>query len=458
MSESQRVDPEVMAERVGDTLPPLVSRARPVTGHLGEFFLSPDNLFWRGYHECGKIFALSFFGQRAVVLLGSEYNRLFFSETERCLSIKSAYPFFTRMFSPDFYFFAGEAEYQRQRTLVLPRFESRRLAGYVEAMNLEVDAFIESLGAEGEFDLTDELGPLVMRIAARCFLGSDIASVLDRDFFEEFRRFSGGMGFFTPGWLPLPRLIRSKRARDRLRAALDAMIEQRRKHPRIPPDFLQTLAESSYADGAAVSNSTLANMVLMLTWAGHETTTGHLAWALLGLLGACDELERVRAECAGAIARGYIDFGTATRLDHLGNCLLETERLHPVAFILARTAVESFQLNDYLVPKGSFVFASPSVSHRLSAEYPRPDDYWPGRFAEGREGRAARLALIGFGGGVHRCTGVHFAYLEMRIILARLLTHFDFEPIDGVARPVRRFTTKWPESPCRVRYRRICSD
>ena len=62
--------------------------------------------------------------------------------------------------------------------------------------------------------------------------------------------------------------------------------------------------------------------------------------------------------------------------------------------------------------------------------------------------------LVGFGGGVHRCLGVHFAYLEMTVVLARLLQWFDLELQDTDPRPVAGPKTKWPASPCRVRYRR----
>ncbi|TWP46001.1 cytochrome P450 [Lentzea tibetensis] len=436
-----------------DHIPPTVSGARPVIGHGAEFFSAPERLIWRGYTEHGGLFSLSLPGVRSVVLLGAERNRFFYSETDKALSIRAAYPFFKRMFSPEFYVFAGVEEYHRQREIVVPRFQGRQLESYVAAMERETERFIDGLGTEGEFDLVDELGPLVMRIAARCFLGADFASRMDRDFFEEFRRFSGGMGFLLPGWLPLPRLVRSRRSRDRLRAVLGDMIRERRRNPVRPVDFLQTLAESRYSDGEPVPDLVLVNLVLLLTWAGHETTAGHISWAVADLLGSPDDLLRVRAESELAVAGGSIELADTKVLAHLDNCLHESERLHPVAYIQARKAAEDFEMDGYRVPKGTLVFSCPAVSHRLPDEHARPDSYWPDRYARGREGKQERQSLIGFGGGVHRCTGVHFAYLEMKVILARLFTRFDFDLLDGAPKPVRGMKTKWPESPCRVRYR-----
>jgi sterol 14-demethylase len=100
------------------------------------------------------------------------------------------------------------------------------------------------------------------------------------------------------------------------------------------------------------------------------------------------------------------------------------------------------------------VIASPAVTHRLPEEHSRPDQFWPERFCTGHEGKLERQALIGFGGGLHRCLGVHFAYLEMKVILARLLRRYDFELLGTDPRPVPGMHTKWPDSPCRVRYRK----
>lgn len=91
-------------------------------GHVAEFFAAPERLIWRGHREHGGLFSLSLPGVRSVVLLGNERNRFFYAETDKALSIQVAYPFFKRMFSPEFYVFAGVEEYHRQREIVVPRF------------------------------------------------------------------------------------------------------------------------------------------------------------------------------------------------------------------------------------------------------------------------------------------------------------------------------------------------
>ena len=437
----------------GDS-PPMMSGARPLIGHAAEFLRDPVGIAERGYAECGSAFSVRIPGRTACMFIGPEHNRFFFSETDRRLSIRTAYPFFVRMFDPAFYFFACNDEYKRQRALVLPRFQGRQLQNYVRTMVDEVAGFERGLGNSGEFDLVHAMGPLVMRIAARAFLGREFSARLENGFFEKFRRFSAGMDPIMPGWLPLPHLLRSRIAKRELHRLLRELIAQRRRDPVQPGDFLQTLLEARYDDGDVVPDEVLINLILLFSWAGHETTTGHISWAVIDLLRHPEALHKVINEAHAVLDAKPVedltlsDVGALKYLDH---ALHETERLHPVAFTMARTAAETFEYAGFTIPEGAMLMISPAVTHRLPELFPDPHEFRPERFAENPKGTRY---LVGFGGGVHRCLGVHFAYLEMTVALAHLFREFELELVDKNPRPVPGARTKWPDSPCRVRYTR----
>jgi sterol 14-demethylase len=119
--------------------------------------------------------------------------------------------------------------------------------------------------------------------------------------------------------------------------------------------------------------------------------------------------------------------------------------------MLSRTATQSLDYQGHHIPRGTMVIISPAVTHRLPRAFAEPDRYRPDRFLD--DPRAMR-DLVGFGGGNHRCLGVHFAYLEMAVVLTRMLQWFDFELQVTDPQPVAGAKTKWPASPCLVRYRR----
>ena len=91
---------------VEHTFPPMASGGLPVLGHALQFLRNPTALMEQGYHEHGPVFSLQLATRRAVVLLGPENNRFFFSETDKLLSIRESYPFFIKMFHERFYLLA----------------------------------------------------------------------------------------------------------------------------------------------------------------------------------------------------------------------------------------------------------------------------------------------------------------------------------------------------------------
>jgi sterol 14-demethylase len=445
--------PEINSAHPGRCVPPpTVSGGLPLLGHTIEFMRDPVALFERGWREQGRIFSVRVAGRHTVVLLGPEHNKFVFAETGKSLSMRAAYPFLAEMFSPSFYFVAEPDEYERQRNLVLPRFRGHQLGTYTKIMERETLAFIDRLGDQGEVDIVTILGPLVMRIAAHAFVGERFSARMEDGYFDEFRRFSAGIDAITPSWLPLPHRVRSRRAGKRLRVAFTGLLRERAAEPVDPPDFLQALADAGRPGDDPIPESVLVNLLLGLTWAGHETTVGQLAWALIEILRRPDELRRLLDE-----QRDLVD-GDAPltpagirQLSHLDRFLREVERANPVAALIPRVAEQTVDHDGYRIPAGSWVFLAPAISHRLPEVFPHPDRFRPDRYLENPR---SVNDLIGFGGGMHRCLGLHFAYLEMKIVIIRLLQRFELELVGDAPQPVRGLKARWPTSPCRVRYRR----
>ena len=436
---------------------PSISGSNPILGHLPAFFRDPVNLLKKGYRECGPIFSFKMGGQRWTVMLGPENNRFVFEQTDKLLSIRESMPFFHKMFSPEFYSFAKMDEYLRQRAVIMPRFKASVMKQYVSAMTEQSMNLVNRLGDEGEFDLIPTLGPVVMDIAAHSFMGREFHEKLGHEFFDLFRDFSGGMEMVLPLWLPTPKMIKSQRAKKKLHSILQEWIEKRRETPLDPPDFFQGMVESKYPDGSPIPDEKIRHLILLLVWAGHETTAGQVSWALADLIQnpgyqqvIRDELEAVLGDSDGS----EMGWEQAVAMEKMDLALRETERLHPVAFVMARRIAEDFEREGYGFKKGDWVLLAPSVTHRMEEYFTSPDAFDPERFNTNLETvKVESNSLIGFGGGMHRCAGVNFARMEMKVLVAILLQHFDMELLDEV-RPVSGANTYWPAQPCRIRYKK----
>ena len=75
--------------------------------------------------------------------------------------------------------------------------------------------------------------------------------------------------------------------------------------------------------------------------------------------------------------------------------LKETERLHPVAFVLMRKAAETFAWQGFRIPQDAMVFVAPTLSHRMPEVFPNPDQYRPERFSPEHDESRQPHSLIG---------------------------------------------------------------
>ena len=82
-----------------------------------------------------------------------------------------------------------------------------------------------------------------------------------------------------------------------------------------------------------------------------------------------------------------------------------------------------------------------------------PDRFDPDRFApDRREDRSHRFAWEPFGGGVHKCIGMHFGGLEVKAILHQMLLTHEWSVEPGYEPPMEHATGLYPADGLRVRW------
>jgi sterol 14-demethylase len=437
------------------SLPPLLPGGMPLLGHLRAFYRDRMHLLRQGYAACGPLFRLRLGPQSAVVLVGPMYHEFFFEQTDKKLALDRAYRFIGPMFGEPVSFVAGPEAYREQRPLYGALFTSRKMATYVAIMAQEVHAWRATLGAEGTFELVTACEQLARHIAAHAFLGADFRRRLDETFWHLFRDLLAGIDPLLPPKLPLPKFRRRDRAKRQLHTLLRPLLAERRAHPEAYDDFLQTLVAARYADGRPWTDTLIISFILSLLFAGHETTAAQTSWALILLLQHPDYLGKVRAEQDALLPPGHgIDLETLRRFVHLSWALRETERLRPSSDLLLRYNAEAYELGGYYVPRGWLTLLSPPLSHQLPEVFREPARYDPLRFAPERaEDRQHRFALVGFGGGLHKCAGMQFALHETSVIISLLLQEYDLELITPDPQPTKELRAPRP-TPCWIRYRR----
>jgi cytochrome P450 len=98
----------------------------------------------------------------------------------------------------------------------------------------------------------------------------------------------------------------------------------------------------------------------------------------------------------------------------------ETLRVRPVVTEVFRAPATEVRLGGYVFEPGAQLAASIMLVQYDPALYPPdPQAFRPERFLEGAP---EPYAWVPFGGGVRRCLGAAFAQLEMKVVIAAILS------------------------------------
>ena len=438
-------------------LAPEVSGGYPGLGHALEFRRDPVGLLRRGHEQHGAVFAFRLPRTRVTVCASPDVHGAFFTAPEDVLSAREVYQFTVPIFGAGVVYDVPPAVLDEQMGFVLPALREERLRAYAGVMHAEVEAYLDGWGETGEIDLLTALNELTVFIASHCLIGDEFRRRLSTEFAHLYHDLEGGIdlvAFFNP-YLPLPAFRRRDRARTRLAELIAGVMAERRRTGRGGEDFLDTLMSARYADGRTLTDDEISGLLIALVFAGQHTSAVLAAWTGALLLGHETHLGAVRAERTRVLGDDAPTPATLRELVALERCIKEAERMRPPLIMLMRKVLRDFQADGHVAPAGGLAMVSPALSHRLSDVFAEPDRYDPDRFAPDRqEDRRHRHALIGFGGGHHRCIGSTFAYQQIKVIWSALLRRFDLALVDHAVQPDYTTFVVGPRPPCRVRYRR----
>jgi len=285
-------------------------------------------------------------------------------------------------------------------------------------------------------DVHQEMMQLTLRVVAKVLFGVDVkneskevAAALNL-----LMKHSSGARMLLPPttrYLPLPFLIRARRAVRQLDEVVYRMIRERRKSENDNGDLLSMLMSATDEDGSRMTDRQLRDEVMTFLLAGHETTALSLSWTWYLLSENPDVEDKLHQELSLALNGNPPSFDDLPRLCYTEAVIKESMRLYPPAWSLARTAAKDFEIGGYLVPAGSNVVMSQWIMHRDPRFFPSPEQFDPGRWFEEPTQRLPRFAYFPFGGGPRYCVGASFAMMEGTLLLAAIAQRFRLHTVPG---------------------------
>ncbi|EGJ77062.1 putative cytochrome P450 [Streptomyces sp. Tu6071] len=340
--------------------------------------------------------------------------------------------------------------WRRQRKVVQPAFQHKRIAGQADAVAQEAAALVARLRARaghGPVRLDQELTGLTLGVLGRTLLASDLGgfdglghafeAVQDQAMFEMVTMNA------VPTWVPLPGQLRFRHARARLQHVVERLTESGHPKGADAGDGTDALSRLIASVGEETDASTgrrrLRDELITLLLAGHETTASTLGWTCYLIDRHPEVRERLHEEAVEVLGDRLPSYEDLQRLPFTTATVEEVMRLYPPVWILPRQAQADDEIGGLHVPAGADVLVSPFTLHRHPRFWEAPEQFRPERFLPGARGDRPRYAHIPFGAGPRVCVGSSLGLMEAVFTVALLCRELRLEKVPGhrvVAQPM----------------------
>jgi hypothetical protein len=326
------------------------------------------------------------------------------------------------LLGPGSLFSMDEDRHLQERRTLLPPFHGDRMRSYEGLIEAEALRAMRTWRDDEEFSTIRTFNRITLRVILRAVFGAEGAELTELEALLPRLTVSGQRSVAAPvlrrdlgPGSPGRRYARMRRRYDRV---VGTLIDEHLSDPDLSEriDILALMLNPLHEAGEPIDRDEMADELLTLLVAGHETTASSLAWAVERIRRHPDVLKRLEQEAAGDSAT----LRMAT--------VLEVHRTRPVITATGRLVMEPFDLGRWRLPPGTRVVTEASVIHADERFHPNASKFDPDRYIGHTPDT---YAWIPFGGGVRRCIGAAFAQLEMDVVLRTMLRHFELLPTDA---------------------------
>ena len=339
--------------------------------------------------------------------------------------------------------------HRRERQLFAPAVHANHFRAYGETIREIVHSHIDQWQPGQTIKGVEVTLAIALDIIMRLVLGVEDEALMreGRKVLNESTEAIHPLIVFFPmlqkPWFPIWR--RYDKARVIMYDWTDRLMAARRATGKQSGDVLSVLMNARDENDQPVDKDYIHTELNSILSAGHETTATALAWALYELGLHPKVVTRLRAELESTGERP--DPARLVTLSYLGAVCHETIRLHPILAECARIPMQPMEILGRQIQAGQALVISIVAIHHDPNIYPEPSLFKPERFVERKYNV---FEFLPFGGGHRRCLGAGLAEYSMRIALAEIVTHWEFEPV-GVDYDTRRNIAMGPKHGIKLR-------
>jgi cytochrome P450 len=378
------------------------------------------------------------FGRMTFVhLFGADAHRLALVNEGQVFSNKQAWDQIIGRIFPNGLMLRDGDDHRYHRRLMQAGFKNRAMQRYMVEMEPRVRQAVANWPVTvGQPLLAYPMfKSMTLDLAASIFLGMDLgaeASRINKAFETTVAASMPRIPLAIPGTI----LWRGIRARqymvDYFRAQLPA------KRAADGTDMFSLLCNATDEDGNRYTDQEVIDHMNFLMMAAHDTTTSTLTSMTYALAREPQWQQRLLEEVQ-SLGVDRLRYEDLDRMQQTEWVMKEALRMYPPLSTLPKYSTAAFEFEGQRIPAGAMVATYPIHTHYMDAYWTQPTRFDPERFSDARaEHKNHAYCWVPFSGGAHMCIGLHFAIMQIKLVMFEMLRRYTWSVPAGYTMPVQQ--------------------
>ncbi|CAN1773071.1 3,9-dihydroxypterocarpan 6A-monooxygenase [Linum perenne] len=204
-------------------------------------------------------------------------------------------------------------------------------------------------------------------------------------------------------------------------------------------DVLDILLETCNDPTAEIklSQNDIKSFLLDIFFAGTDTSSAAMQWAMGELINHPKSFSKLRAEINSVVGpTRLVNDSDVPNLPYLRAVIRETLRLHPSAPLIIRECAEDCMVNGFSIKSKTRVLVNVYAIMRDPESWVNPNEFDPERFMDDSKERieykGQNFRFLPYGSGRRGCPGASLAMMMMHAAIGSLVQCFDWKVKEGV--------------------------
>ena len=403
----------------------------PVVGNTFKLLADPHAFTAGMVERYGKVYRNRAFGGWGVMLVGPEANELVLLDRDKIFSSAQGWgPLLDRLFPRGLMLLDFEKHRADRRALSIA-FKPEPMRHYIGALNHGIANRVGGWG-EGPMRVYPAIKELSLELAAESFLGlpwGADAKRINRAFVDTVAASVTPLRYA----LPFSAMKRGVDGRAYLVDFFTCEVTRRRAGENIGQDMFSQFATATNEAGNLLPVDEVVDHMIFLMMAAHDTITSSATSLVFYLAQNPEWQDKLRAEALAVTSGRDLSYDDLGKLELTEMAFKESLRLMAPVPSMPRRALRDFEFGGHRIPAGTGVSIAIHWTHHSADYWPDPEHFDPLRFTREAEKMRHKYAWVPFGGGAHMCIGLHFATMQIKVLMAHLLTRHRIALADGGA-------------------------